>query len=152
MAATSARSVKGNWIPQIETAVWDQARGYVSDPIKLRNGFEILKIDDHQKAGLAAFEEVENEVTEKVFGPRMDPALRAYLTKLRMEAYLQIKGGYEDSGAAPGKVTAWTDPVQLKPETVTKEEVAARAHRRKILGMVPIPGTATTAPGTSSSR
>ena len=97
-------------------------------------------------------EEVENEVTEKVFGPRMDPALRAYLTKLRMEAYLQIKGGYEDSGAAPGKVTAWTDPVQLKPETVTKEEVAARAHRRKILGMVPIPGTATTAPGTSSSR
>ena len=45
---------KGQLDPQIETAVWDQARGYVSDPIKLRNGFEILKIDDHQKAGLAA--------------------------------------------------------------------------------------------------
>jgi peptidyl-prolyl cis-trans isomerase SurA len=143
---------KGQLDPQIESAVWDQARGYVTDPIKLKNGFEILKVDDHQKAGLAAFEEVENEVTEKVFAPRMDPALRAYLTKLRMEAYLHLKAGYEDSGSAPGKVTAWTDPVQLKPETVTKEEVAARAHRRKILGVVPIPGTASTAPGTSSSR
>lgn len=142
---------KGQLDPKIETAVWDQARGYVTDPITLKNGFEILKVDDHQKEGLAAFEEVQNEVTDKVFSPRMEPALRAYLTKLRMEAYLQIKAGYEDSGMAPGKDTAWTDPVQLKPETVTKEEVAARSHHRKLLG-VPIPGTATTGPGTSSSR
>ena len=143
---------KGQLDPKIEAAVWDQARGYVTDPITLKNGFEILKVDDHHKAGLAAFEEVENEVTEKIFNPRMEPALRAYLTKLRMDAYLQIKPGFEDSGAAPAKDTAWTDPVQLKPETVTKEEVAARAHRRKLLGMVPIPGTASTGPGTSSSR
>ena len=38
-----------------------------------------------------------------MFRPKMEPALRAYLTKLRTEAYLQIKPGYEDLGAAPGK-------------------------------------------------
>jgi parvulin-like peptidyl-prolyl isomerase len=143
---------KGQLAPEIEAAVWDQPRGYVTDAIKLKNGFEILKVDDHQKAGLAAFEEVQNEVTDKVFLPRMDPAVRAYLTKLRTEAFLQIKPGYEDSGAAPGKDTAWNDPVQLKPETVTKEEVAARKRKKKLLGMVPVPGTTTTAPGTSSSQ
>lgn len=143
---------KGQLAPEIENAVWDQPRGYVTDPIKLKNGFEILKVDDHQKAGLAAFEEVQNEVTDKVFMPRMEPAVRAYLTKLRMEAFLEIKPGYEDSGAAPGKSTAWVDPVQLKPETVTKEEVAARKRHKKLMGFLPLPGTSTNAPGTSSSQ
>jgi hypothetical protein len=65
---------------------------------------------------------------------------------------LEIKPGYEDSGAAPGKDTTWTDPAQLKPETVTKEEVVSKGRRKKLLGMVPIPGTKTAATGTSSSR
>jgi hypothetical protein len=30
--------------------------------------------------------------------------------------------------------------------------VAARGHRRKLLGMIPIPGTNTSTPGVSSSR
>ncbi len=68
----------------------------------------------------------------------MMPKLRDYLTKLREEAFLEIRGGFVDSGAAPGKDTSWKDPAQLKPETTTKEEVAAR-KKRKILG-VPMPG------------
>ena len=61
--------------------------------------------------------------------------MRDYLTKLRSEAFLEIKPGYEDSGAAPGKNTAWIDPAQLKPETVTKEEVAAEdAHEETAVG------------------
>ena len=39
-------------------------------------------------------------------------------------------------GAAPGKDTAWKDPAQLKPETTTKEEVAAR-KRKRLLGIIP---------------
>jgi len=58
------------------------------------------------------------------------------LTKLREQAFLEIRAGYVDSGAAPGKDTAWKDPAQLKPETTTKEEVAAR-HRKRLLGVIP---------------
>jgi peptidyl-prolyl cis-trans isomerase SurA len=143
---------KGQLLKEIEDAVWSQPRGYVTDPIKLAQGFAIYKVEEHHKAGLAEFEEVENEVTEKLFQPRMDPAIRTYLTKLRTNAFLEIKPGYEDSGAAPGKNTAWTDPAQLKPETITKEEVAAKAHRKKLLGAIPIPGTSSKKQGTSSSR
>ena len=143
---------KGQLRKEIEDAIWSQPRGYVAEPIKTAQGFEIYKVDEHQKAGLAAFEEVENEVTDKVFAPRMDPALREYLTKLRAESFLEIKPGYEDSGAAPGKNTAWSDPVQLKPQTVTKEEVAARPHRKRLLGAIPVPGTHSSTTGTSSSR
>jgi parvulin-like peptidyl-prolyl isomerase len=145
---------KGQLAKQIEDAVWNQPRGYVTDAFKLTDpsGFYIFKVEDHQKAGLAEFEEVQMDIENKLFQPRMEPALRAYLTKLRQNAYLQIKPGYEDSGAAPGKNTAWEDPAQLKPETVTKEEVAAKAHHKKLLWMIPIPGTETKQTGTSQSK
>jgi hypothetical protein len=78
--------------------------------------------------------------------------MREYMTKLREQAFLEIKPGYEDTGAAPGKDTKWNDPAQLKPETTTKEEVLAKGRRKKILGVVPVPGTTSTKPGTSSSR
>ncbi len=143
---------KGKLRPEIEKTVWDQPRGYVTDPINVGNGFLILKVEEHQKAGLAGFEEVLPEINNKLFNPRFNPELRRYLTQLRMTAFLEIKPGYEDSGAAPGKNTAWVDPAEIKPETITKEQVAARQRRRRLLGLVPIPGTSTQSTGTSSSR
>jgi peptidyl-prolyl cis-trans isomerase SurA len=138
---------------EIQDAVWSQPRGYVTDALKLdNNGFYLFKVEDHQKAGLAQFEEVQNEVENRLYGPKMDPAIRTYLTKLRQNAFLEIKPGYEDSGAAPGKNTAWSDPAQLKPETITKEEVAAKTRHKKLLWAIPIPGTATKSTGTSSSH
>jgi hypothetical protein len=83
------------------------------------------------------------------------PGVRKMPTNLRQDAFLEIKPGYVDSGAAPDKNTAWTDPAQLKPETVTKEEVAGRTRRRRLLWTIPIPGTSTTVktqPGTSASK
>jgi parvulin-like peptidyl-prolyl isomerase len=143
---------KKDLLEDLSKAIWNQSRGYVTDPIKVDRGLAIFKVEEHQKAGQAEFEEVEAEVQDKLFRPKMQPALREYMTKLRAVAFLEIKPGYEDTGAAPGKNTAWSDPAQLKPETVTKEEVAARGHRKKLLGLVPIPGTNSTAAGVSSSR
>jgi peptidyl-prolyl cis-trans isomerase SurA len=109
-------------------------------------------VDEHQKAGLAEFEEVENEITSKLFQPRMQPEMRKFLTQLRQDAFLEIKPGYEDTGAVPGKNTAWVDPAEIKPETVTKEAVLAKTRRKKLLHVVPIPGTSTQTAGSSSSR
>lgn len=146
---------KGDLGPALEAAVWDKARGFVTDPIRTEadgGGWEILRVNEHQKAGLASFEEVQQDVQNKLFQPRYQPAIRAYLTKLRESAFLEIKPGYTDSGAAPNKDTAWIDPAQLKPETIKKEEVLAQSHRKHILGVIPIPGTSTASTGTSSSR
>jgi parvulin-like peptidyl-prolyl isomerase len=143
---------KGELDPRIEKAVWDQPRGFVTDAIKLENGFFIFKVIEHQKAGQAEFEEVQNEIENKLYSPKMEPAIRTFLTKLRQDAFLEIKPGYEDSGAAPGKNTAWSDPAQLVPQTTTKEEVAAKTRHKKLLWAIPIPGTSTKSTGTSSSK
>jgi len=128
---------------RIEALVFDKERGYVTDPIRIPNGFLVLRVEEKYKAGLASFEEVENEIMEKLYMPKFQPQIREYLTKLRQDAFLEIKPGYVDSGAAPGKNTAWSDPAQLKPETVTKEEVQNQTRRRKLLWTVPLPGTQT---------
>lgn len=143
---------KGKLRSDIEEAIWTQPRGHVTKPIKVGNGFLILRVEDHQKAGQATYEEVENEITDKMFSPKMQPAIREYLTKLRKDAFLEIKPGYIDSGAAAGKDTTWTDPAQLRPETTTKEEVANKSRRKRLLWAVPVPGTKSSKSGQSSSK
>ncbi|MCC6294237.1 MAG: peptidylprolyl isomerase [Bryobacterales bacterium] len=132
---------RGDLKKELEDVLWAQQRNYVTDPIKVDNGFLILKIEERHKAGLAAFEEVDSEISEKLYMTRFQPKIREYLTALRQDAFLEIKEGWADSSAAPGKETKWTDPAQLKPETVTKEEVAANPRRKRLLWLVPIPGT-----------
>jgi peptidyl-prolyl cis-trans isomerase SurA len=143
---------KGDLSKNLEDLVWTQPKGYITDPIHVANGFLILRVEDHQKAGQAELAEVENQITERLLAPRLEAALRDYLTKLRKDAFLEIKADYIDTGAAASKDTAWADPLQLKPETVKKEEVvtAARSKHKRLLWMVPVPGTQIGA--TSSSQ
>jgi parvulin-like peptidyl-prolyl isomerase len=143
---------KGDLAKQIEDAVWNLPKGAVTQPIRIPTGFEILKVDDHTKAGLAPLSDVRSEIENILYGPRMQPKVREYLTRLRKTAFLQIKQGYVDTGAAPGQNTAWQDPAQLKPETVTKAEVQEKTRHKRLFGMLPIPGTETTVTGKSSSR
>jgi parvulin-like peptidyl-prolyl isomerase len=141
---------KGDVSKNMEDLVWNQPKGYITDPIRTGNGFLILRVEDHQKAGQAELSEVENQISEKLLAPRLEGAVREYLTKLRKDAFLEIKADYIDTGAATSKDTAWVDPAQLKPETVKKQEVASKIKRKKLLWSIPVPGSQTS--GTSSSQ
>lgn len=128
---------RGDLAKDIEDIVFKPAdKGLVTDPIRRPAGFEIYRVEEHYAAGQAALEEVRSDIMNKLMDPLVKPKLRAYLTQLRTNAYLQIKGGYVDSGAAPGKDTTWQDAAQLKPETTTKEAVAAK-QRKKFLHVIP---------------
>jgi parvulin-like peptidyl-prolyl isomerase len=132
---------RGVMDPRMEEVVFKQDKGYVTDPFKMQSGFVILRVEERFEAGQASFEEVKNEIQDRLAGPRVEPKIREYLTRLRESAFLEIKEGYIDSGAAPGKDTAWKEVATLKPQTITKEEVAAQPIRRKRLLIIPIPGT-----------
>jgi peptidyl-prolyl cis-trans isomerase SurA len=120
---------------ELEDKVFTQNKGYVTDAFKTDSGYLILKVEDRYAAGQATLEDVKNEIMDRLYTPRLQPALRIYLTHLREDAFLEIRGGYVDSGAAPNKDTSWKDPATLKPDTTTKEEVSARKHKKKMLGV-----------------
>ncbi len=143
---------KGDLNKAIEDAVWNLPRGAVTQPIKIQTGYEIFKVEDHTKAGLAPLADVKSDIENALYGPKMQPRIREYLTRLRQQAFLQIKPGFVDTGAATGQDTKWQDPAVLKPETVTKAEVEEKTRHKRLLWVVPIPGTSTTVTGKSSSR
>jgi parvulin-like peptidyl-prolyl isomerase len=127
---------RGAMDKSIEDVVFKANKGFVSEPIKRSNLFLILKVEDRFEAGQASFEEVKNEIQDRLTQPKAEGKVRAYLTQLREEAFLEIKDGYIDSGAAPGKDTRWKDVQTLKAQTTTKEEVAAR-RKKHILWVIP---------------
>ena len=129
---------KGKLNKAIEDVVFKHDKGYVTDLIQIRGiGFEFFKVEDHTPAGQASLDDVKGQITNVLTRPIADPKLRSYLTTLRQNAFLQIKPGYVDTGAAPGKDTAWKDPAQLMPETIKKSEVANQRHFKKLLGVIP---------------
>jgi peptidyl-prolyl cis-trans isomerase SurA len=127
---------RGDLAKEIDEVVFKNAKGYVTDPIRRPAGFEIYRVEEHYAAGQASEDEVEPEINAKLMEPRAGAKVREYLTQLRENAFLQIKAGYVDSGAAPGKDTTWQDPSAIRPETTTKEAVAAHAHK-KFLHVIP---------------
>ena len=143
---------KSDLSPELVAAVWEKPKGYVSDPIRVPSGFLILRVEEHFKEGQATLPEVENEIKEQLYGPLFNPKIREYLTELRKTAFLEIRDGYVDTGAAPGMDTRWRDPAQLKPDSISKEEVSTRKRHKKLLWIMPIPGTQTKIEHTSSSR
>jgi peptidyl-prolyl cis-trans isomerase SurA len=67
----------------------------------------------------------------------MEPAIREYLTKMREDAYIQIRPGFTDSGASPRQTTpvysAYVPPAPKKKKKVerTRYRETARAFRQK---------------------
>ena len=93
--------------------------GEVTDVIRTKQGYVILKVTSHQMAGIPPLKDVEPHIQEALYMQRLQPALRTYLTKLREEAYIKIEDGYIDSGASPNQ-TAPIETASAKPSDTKK--------------------------------
>ncbi|MBT9332863.1 peptidylprolyl isomerase [Paracidobacterium acidisoli] len=92
---------RGQLAKVLEDQTFDLKENQFTGPIRTRQGFVILKVMQHTEGGLSPEKDVENQIEEQIGYSKMQPALRAYLTKLRDDAYIDIKPGYVDSGASP---------------------------------------------------
>jgi peptidyl-prolyl cis-trans isomerase SurA len=119
---------RGKLAKQLEDLTFGMKQDAVSDVIRTKQGFVILKVTEHQNAGIPAFTEIEPRLQEAVYMQKLQPALRVYLKKLREEAFIDIKPGYVDTGASPN---------QSKPvvTSAAKESTAKELKKRKKLGV-----------------
>jgi peptidyl-prolyl cis-trans isomerase SurA len=109
---------RGMLAKEIEDKAFALNAGQYTQPIRTKQGFIILQATQHQLGGDASFKQVEPQVEETLFMERMQPALRQYLTKLREEAYVELKPGVVDTGASGNEMrltySAYTPPAEKK--------------------------------------
>ena len=84
----------------LEDETFKLKAGEITPPVHTRQGFIILQVNDHIEAGTPSFERVREQIHERLYMERIQPALREYLVKLREDAYIDIKPGYSDTGAS----------------------------------------------------
>jgi len=118
---------RGKLSKELEDMTFAMKAGDVSDPVRTKQGFVILKVTEHQKAGIPTLKQIEPRIQDALYYQKLTPALRIYLTKLREDAFIDIRPGYIDSGASPNQ----TKPV----ETATKEASAKNLKKKKKLGV-----------------
>ncbi|MEG9432153.1 peptidylprolyl isomerase [Terriglobus sp. ADX1] len=104
--------------------------GGFTEPIRTRQGYVILKVTEHQQAGSPPLDQIEGDVQNAMYQEAIQPALRAYLTKLREEAYLDVRQGFVDSGAS-AKQTKPVFSAYVPPAPKKKQVEKQRMDERK---------------------
>ena len=123
----------------LEDKTFDLKAGQSTDPILTREGYIILKVEQHTPAGPQPFKDVEQDVEQAYYMSQMEPAIRTYLNQMRDEAFIQIKKGYTDTGATPAELqssisfSAYVPPSPKKKAKVerTRFRESTRGFRQK---------------------
>ena len=122
----------GQLAAELEAKTFPLKAGQYTDPIRTRQGFVILKVTEHNPGGPAPYNDVKDQVEDAYFMSRMEPAIRAYLTKMRVEAAMDIAPGYVDTGASPNETepifSAYTPPSPKKKKKLERTRFRESTH------------------------
>jgi peptidyl-prolyl cis-trans isomerase SurA len=120
---------RGTLAKELEDRTFAMKSGDVTDVIRTKQGYVILKVTNHQMAGIPTMKEIEPKIQDALYYQKLQPALRAYLTKLREDAYIDYKDGYVDSGASPNQ----TKPIETATAKATDSK---KLKKKKKLGVL----------------
>ena len=92
---------RGKLAKSIEDETFAMKAGEITGVVHTKQGYVILKVVDHQMAGIPPMKDILPKIQDALYYQKLQPALRAYLTKLREEAYIKYAPGYVDTEPAP---------------------------------------------------
>ena len=115
---------RGKLAKELEDRTFAMKTGEITDVIRVKQGYAILRVDDHQMAGIPPMKDVLPRIQDALYYQKLQPALRAYLTKLREEAYIKIAPGYLDTGKSANQ----TEPIET---AAAKESDAKKLNKKK---------------------
>jgi peptidyl-prolyl cis-trans isomerase SurA len=118
---------RGELSKELEDRVFKMKRNELTEVMETRQGFLILQVLEHYDEGEQSLPKVKNEIMDKLYTTRMEPALRDYLKTLREQSYVVIKPGFQDIAGGGGSEI---QEVSATPE-VTK--AAKKGHKKFLL-------------------
>ncbi len=126
---------RGSLAKELEDKTFALKSGEITDPIRTKQGFVILKVSEHTPAGVPPLKSVENAIQERLYYAKLNPALQDYFKHLREDAYIYVRDGYVDTG----KVAGQSGPVFTEDTTKNKKakELAAKKKKKRLLKVIP---------------
>lgn len=96
---------QGELKEDIAAATSSLKAGEVTEPIRLQDGFQIVRVDEIKPPTVLPFEspEVQNTVGRGATMERAEEARKKYMKKLREDAFVEITKGYVTAQAKPDK-------------------------------------------------
>jgi peptidyl-prolyl cis-trans isomerase SurA len=116
----------GELSKELEDQVFKMKKNDLTDIIETKQGFLILQVLEHYDEGEQSLAKVKNEIMEKLYGGRMEPAMREYLKTLREQSFVVIKPGYVDAAGGPGNS-------EIQEVSATPEASKVKKSRKKFL-------------------
>jgi len=111
------RDAEGNYglaSPEMEETVRKMTKGQTTEIISTHS-LMILKLLDKHDGGILSFETAQTEIFNILMDERAEPKVRAYLTRLRAQGYVEVYPGFTDTGAA-------TKPIRASDTAPPKEK------------------------------
>src|SRR6266849_6013994 len=117
---------RGELSKELEDKVFKMKRKELTEVMETKQGFLILQVLEHYDEGQQALDKVKNEIMDKLYSGRMEPAMREYLKTLREQSYVVIKPGFQDIAGGGGSEI---QEVSATPE-VSKQK---KGHKKFLL-------------------
>jgi peptidyl-prolyl cis-trans isomerase SurA len=125
---------KGQLGEPFESKTFGLKTGEITEPIRTKQGYVILKVLDHIQGGVPQFKDVQNDVEQNYFEAKAGTAMRQFLAQMRDEAAIYVKPGYEDSAATAAEkhpsitFSAYQAPTAKKKRKVERTRFRETTH------------------------
>jgi len=116
----------GELSKELEDKVFKMKKNDLTEVIETKQGFLILQVLEHYDEGEQSLAKVKSEIMDKLYGARMEPAMREYLKTLREQSFVVIKPGYVDVAGGPGNS-------EIQEVSATPEASKVKKGRKKFL-------------------
>src|ERR1700676_668329 len=116
---------RGELAKELEDKVFKMKRKELTEVMETKQGYLVLEVLEHYDEGEQSLAKVRNEIMDKLYGGRMEPAMREYLKTLREKSYGGIKPGFQNIAGGGGS--------EIQEVSATPEVSKAKKGHKKFL-------------------
>jgi peptidyl-prolyl cis-trans isomerase SurA len=76
-------------------------KGQMTNIVEFNDAFTFFKVTDKHNGGILSFELAQREIQYQILSKMAPDKVRAFLTELREQGFVEVKAGFQDLGAVP---------------------------------------------------